>query len=379
MSKQKIAIIGGGVSGVTLALLTQTTYDVTIYEREKDILLKLLKTGNGKANIFNRGIKLSAYNDQTFMVNHYQHIEDEVSGFFNRLGIVTYTDDEGRVYPFSRSAKTLRENFRSHLRAKVLTETNVRSVTKESNGFFVNDELYDYVVIATGSSASLFKYDIANNNTTLMRSLNLATTSFVPVIKTIEVRESLKMIRHERIDAKLSLYQGETLLKTERGEILFKDNGLSGIVSFIVSSYFEWAHQLDQRKPYKVIIDFMPDHTHDEVTKLIKSSNDLTKVFSANVATFLASQNGNIINNIKSLTLTPLANNYPENAQAMHGGIKLIDITDNFNFTNNPTLFALGEALNIDGICGGYNLGFAFYSAIRASAALLLKTSKQPY
>ncbi len=375
-SKQKIAIIGGGVSGVTLALLVQTAYDVTIYEREKDILMKLLKTGNGKANIFNRGIKLCDYNDEVFMANHYRYIEDEVSAFFNSLGIVTYTDDEGRVYPFSRSAKTLRENFRSHLRAKVLTETNVRSVTPQGNGFLVNDVFYDYIVIATGSSASLFKYDIANNNTTLMRSLNLETTPFVPVIKTIAVRESLKMIRHERIDANMQLYQGETLLKTARGEILFKDNGLSGIVSFIVSSYFEWAHQLDQHKPYKVLIDFMPDHTNEEVTKLIKSSNDLTKVFSANVATFLASQQGKLVHNIKSLTLTPLANNYPENAQAMHGGIKLADLTANFNFQNNPTLFALGEALNIDGICGGYNLGFAFYSAIRASWMLLQKTSK---
>lgn len=376
MSKPKVAIIGGGVSGVTTALLLQDTFDVTIYERENDILLKLLKTGNGKANIYNRGIKLESYNDQTFMREHYALIEQTLDTLFTALHIVTYTDESGRVYPFSRSARGLKRELENKLYVRLLLNTNIAKIETKGHNYIVNNEAFSYVFITTGSSAGLFKRSLANDNETLLQSAHLAVNDFTPVIKTIAVKENLHALKHERVDARLTLYENDKKLVSDRGEILFKEDGLSGIVSFVISSYFEWASK-DQSN-LKIAIDFMPDHTLAEVRNLLKGREGLSHIFAPRVALFLEqSKSKDKVSLIKHYVLTPVSGNYPENSQAMNGGVKVMQISKYFHLVNDDHFFVLGEALDIDGICGGYNLGFAFYAAFVASNYLLDKMSKR--
>lgn len=373
---KKIAIIGGGASGVTLALLLQDKADVTIFERENNLLLKLLKTGNGKANIYNRDITLSAYNDPRFMGEHYNKIEPTLDKLFNDLGVITYTDSEGRVYPFSRSAKGLRDYLVSKLKAKVLLNTNVSEIVRKNNLYLINGESFDYLVLSTGSSAGLFKYPLDNNNTYLIKSLALKVSQYVPVIKTIKVKENLKVLANTRIDATLSLWQDGNLYFKERGEVLFKEDGLSGIVSFVVSSYFEWATLNAPQSTYKITLDLMSDHSLNEVSKMLKTKDDLARVFNPAMVKYLSGLKAvNLVNSVKALSVTPVAKNYPENAQAMSGGVLTENVTTTFNLKEEESLYLLGEVLNIDGICGGYNLGFAFYSASVASLDLLYKLS----
>ncbi len=374
---KKVAIIGGGVSGVTLAHYLSNSAEVTIFEREDKLLLKLLKTGNGKANIYNRNIKINAYNDYNFMFEHFGHIEKTLDEHFAALKVLTFTDSESRVYPFSRSAHALREVLLKGLKAKVEVNTNIESVTRSGDGFSVNNEYFDYLVLATGSAAGLFKYDLTNNNDGLLESLELKRTTLVPVIKTIKVKEGLKVLHNRRVEALMSLWQDNNLLIKDRGEVLFKRDGLSGIVSFIISSYFEWAIKEKPKAHYKITLDLMPDHSTLEVKDFIKNEDDYALVFDTFLATYLKERrSADILSNVKALSFTPLALNYPENTQAISGGVPTTLINDDFSAKGNDHLFILGEVLNIDGICGGYNLGFAFYSAIVASRALLYKLSK---
>ena len=373
---KKIAIIGGGVSGVTFALNVQDKVKVTIYEREKELLLKLLKTGNGKANIYNRAIKLDAYNDSDFMNKHFNHIEAELDRYFNDLGLLTYTDEEGRVYPYSRSASGLRDYLLAKLKADIKVNTKIEEVKKSKEGYLINGEYFDAVVLSTGSSAGLFKYALNNENDFLLNSLKLKRSDLVPVIKTISVKENLKLLHNRRSEVVMSLWQDDKVLIKERGEVLFKSDGLSGIVSFIVSSYFEWAHKVAPNATYKVTLDLMPDYGALDVLKIIKTKDDYAKVFAPHIVSYLNTQKGDdYLKNIKALPFSPLSLNNPENTQAISGGVFVSLIDDNFALENDPNIYVLGEVLNIDGICGGYNLGFAFYSAIIGSRNLLYKLS----
>ena len=83
--KKRLAVIGGGVSGVTLARLVQGSFNVTIFERESSLLQKLLRTGNGRANIYNRNIHSFAYNDEHFLSEHLPHIVKTLDDLFSAL------------------------------------------------------------------------------------------------------------------------------------------------------------------------------------------------------------------------------------------------------------------------------------------------------
>lgn len=369
--KPKVAIIGGGVSGVALALLIQENYAVTIFERDEKLLTKLLKTGNGRANIFNRGIKASHYNDQLFMKEHAPLIEPKLDEFFARFKILTMTDEEGRVYPYSQSAKALREELLKSLTAIVRVNTNVSDIKMNEGVYIVNGEEFSFLVLALGSSAGLAKVALDNGNDKLLESLNLTRSPLVPVIKTIKVKENLKVLTNQKAKARVALFENGELLMSDVGEVLFKEDGISGIVSFVVSSYFEWAASKRPKSVYKIEVNLMPDYEITEAKKVLTKIG-YNGVFPHGIVTYLERA---LKNKSPIIELTPVSGNKPENTQAIHGGIIVTDLKPTFNFKKNPTLFALGEVLNIDGICGGYNLGFAFYASIRASEEFLNKLS----
>lgn len=373
-AKEKIAIIGGGVSGVTLASEIKYKYDVTIFEREEKVLTKLLKTGNGKANIYNRGILPNHYNDPVFMTKHAPLIEKTLDSFFAKHKLVTFTDDANRVYPYSRSAKALRVFFVSNLDGvNVLTNTNVAEITPQDQGYKVNGHYFDQVVIATGSSAGLFKYDLMNNNEQLFKKVTSNISPFVPVIKTIKVKENLSVLENKRAEAILKLFADGKLIRREKGEVLFKKDGLSGIVSFIISSYVEWEVRNGAKKVV-ISLDFMPEYSEKEVRKIFDEGGNLKAIFAEELTRFLMNQKSdNLVNLIKDFKVNVIPNNNPENTQAMSGGVNVSALAKDSFKLSSQNIFILGEALNIDGICGGYNLAFAFYSALHTASALLDK------
>ncbi len=371
--KKRLAIIGGGVSGVTLARLVQDSFSVTIFEREPSLLQKLLRTGNGKANIYNRNIHPFCYNDEDFLSAHLPRIVKTLDDLFNTFNIVTYTDAEGRVYPYSRSAKALRALFINGLKCDIRLEHTVKEITRVNDKYEVDGEEFDAVALTMGSSAGLFKYPLDNNNAALINGLGLETTELVPTIKTIKVSENLKRIEHERVIARMTLFDDDNIIASDVGEVLFKKDGLSGIVSFILSSYLEWAVVKNPKRHYSLALDLMPDFSRRYAAELIQKEADFDNIFSPNLSHYLKGRAEPLLERVKNLTFTPKPKNNPENTSALHGGIKLSQLTEDFAVKQSANLYALGEVINIDGICGGYNLAFAFYAAKVVSDALLRK------
>ena len=58
-----------------------------------------------------------------------------------------------------------------------------------------------------------------------------------------------------------------------------------------------------------------------------------------------------------------------KDAQTVSGGVDPACLTENFEAAGVPGLYLTGELVDIDGICGGYNLHFAFGSGILAGSA----------
>ena len=110
----KVAIVGGGASGVACAIRLKEIdkkLDVTIFERENKILSKVVRSGNGRANFGNTEIEEYYYTNQEIILSMQEYLQKEgladSNQFMESHGLLTYTDSEGRLYPFSNDSRSL--------------------------------------------------------------------------------------------------------------------------------------------------------------------------------------------------------------------------------------------------------------------------------
>ena len=383
---KRIAIIGGGVSGVAAALSFPHTYQVDIFEREDRLLKKLLKTGNGKANIFNLNIKPTSYNHPDFIQLHPDMIE-KTQAFYRDLGILTYVDEEGRGYPFSRSAKALAATLVSHLGTNVAVHfsTNVTHIEIKENGISINGQCYDSLIITTGSSVYNQNVDIENNNRSLLSDLDLKVTELYPTSGPLMIQENLRLIENEKVLASLSIYDKDRFISEEEGEILFKRDSLSGIASFISSSYLIWDYRQTKTTDYTFYLNLIKDREVEVEALLMERpvNQDIFKgLFSDSLNHYLYSrldkkaklaQFMHLLTRL-SFKVSPGFILTHDKGQLMNGGVDLSVINPHtFALNTHPNIYLGGEALDIDGISGGYNLMFALYSGITITKTIINK------
>ena len=107
MNKYDIAIIGAGASGIMCAISANKQKKVVLIEKADKIGKKILVTGNGRCNITNDYISSDSYN--TTLVQKYfdKYGKDDTLQEFKKMGLLTYSDNEGRRYPISNSANSV--------------------------------------------------------------------------------------------------------------------------------------------------------------------------------------------------------------------------------------------------------------------------------
>ena len=116
----KIAVIGGGASGLACAIellksvKNKEDVQVTILERLPRIGKKILVTGNGRCNLTNINATSKNYRGDTYFTEYAlnQYSPQSNIEFFNSLGLYTRTEDEGRVYPLSNQASSVLDALR---------------------------------------------------------------------------------------------------------------------------------------------------------------------------------------------------------------------------------------------------------------------------
>lgn len=386
MKKYDIIIIGGGVSGLIAANAAKSK-SVLILEASPRVGKKLLATGNGKCNLLNKNLSADYYNAPDFVLpvfNRYN--EKSLENFYDDLGLAIRFDSEGRGYPVSECAATVLDILRRAVSNKgvdIITECRVTGVEKK-DCFVISASCGEYfadkVLFAAGSDAgfgidSLDILDRIAANRPFRAALAPLSTDTAPI----------KGLNGVRVKCAASLITGGEYVRTEYGEVLFKSFGLSGIAVFNLSSLYVRAGAPENsyislnllEQSYKKVLETLIHKaekfkTADELLggifhKMVNAcilnyagvgarekcgENDLKKIAAAIV---------NYRIRIKGVADKSLA-------QVMCGGINLDGINKNtLESKSVKGLYFSGEAVDIDGLSGGYNLMWAAASALTAA------------
>lgn len=382
----KIAVIGGGYSGVIASIYASKNNNITILERNDKLLKKLLITGNGRCNYFNSDMNLNhfhSYKDKYIKDIITKNNIDEINKFYKKLGLV-YRIKNGYYYPFSNQASSIRDLLLNEIiKNNIDVKYNyfVNDIKKENDKFIINNELYfDKIIISTGSKA----YPKTGSNGEgykLLKKLNHNITKISPSLVQIESNNKyLKDLNGIRCEANLSLYDNNKIIKEEKGELQFTNYGISGICTFNLTPYLK-----DNITNKYILINFMPIDK-DELIKLFNNNkigialegilnyklvNILLKIVKIDKNSYY-----NKLDDIKKNNLLDILYQYRlgvtgtkdfNYSQVCAGGVDLDDININTmesKIVNN--LYITGELLDLDGDCGGYNLTIAFITGYLA-------------
>lgn len=392
--KFDVIIIGGGASGLFLASQLPPSMNVAVLESNERVGKKLLATGNGKCNLTNLDMNIVHYNKPSFVESFLDRFDaHDTIATFEKMGLITKVIDK-RVYPYSECASTVLDVLRKVIernRTQVFTSHFVNAVENFNDEFIVggvikNDakpnESFSYradsVVLATGSPAT-FGRDSLSLYRALGHDARAMTPSLVP-IKTD--KEPLKGLQGVRVKAGVRIgYRYET------GEVLFKDFGVSGIAVFNLSSEIARGRA---KIGDMLTIDFMPEYSKAEVEDILTKRNNNYTVGELLLGTFHSkvqeriiwaancdandpaqSKIGALASAIKNYKFTIEGLGDVSLAQAMSGGLNVREFDDNLMSLKVKNAYAIGEALDVDGDSGGYNLQWAFSSAKAVATAIV--------
>ncbi len=380
-NKFDVAIIGGGMSGIILAInLKRQGINACIFEAKDRIGKKILASGNGKCNILNTNLDLSNYNNDfpKYALDNFGYSYQK--DFYKSLGIILKEDSEGRVYPYSESANTVLNSFLEELNklnTAVFVNTKIENIDYKDGEYILSDgnKTYKskYVVLSSGSNASF-----GINSHSLFAKFGHKCTALEQSLVPIK-SNALKGCNGVRSKAMASLYINNKLVFSEKGELLFKDNAISGILAFKISAYI--ARAIVSKKPFDAIveIDFIPDYTEDEINDFIDNSalaHPLTGLLHKAIALNFEDSD-NQAYDIKHYRCKVNGLMGLDNAQVLSGGLEVKDFDDKTMESKlQKGLYATGEVLDVDGQCGGYNLSFACASALVAFKDICTKLCK---
>ena len=360
----KIGIVGAGASGVFLAIRlkeSNPSFDVTLIERNDKILKKVLVTGNGRCNYANTGELKDKYNNELANKLLKEFTPSDIVKAFDSFGVhPTYIDN--LVFPTSLSAQTvvlMMSKKITELGIKVFTNEKVIDYQKKNAQFVVKTEnkefIFDKLVLSSGGKS----YPQLGTDGTVIDILNkhgYKIKELSPTLAPIKVKENTKKISGQRVRSRVYLYQDHKAIYQEDGEVLFKDDGLSGIVILNISSRI---NRLNNLKNVQIILDLAPNY--QEINK-----KQYDEYVSPKVAEYLLANNLDI----HHLAFSFKAFYDYQIAEVSHGGLALEEVNDSLESKKEKGLYFTGELLDVDGMCGGYNLMFAFASAEKVKKAL---------
>jgi predicted Rossmann fold flavoprotein len=376
MKNNKVAIIGGGASGIFCAIILKKlnkNLDVTIYEAQSKIGKKILQTGNGKCNLSNTNLTVNEYNTDLVKDLIKEFDSNKLIKILNEMGLMVRIDDEGRIYPYSEKATTVLDIFLKQLndlKVNVITDCYINNI-KYNNSYYTisdnnkNNYNCDYLIIATGGCSSInYNY----NTNVLVNKLNHSVSDLFPSLCALKTKQNTKHLSGIRVKCKASIIVNGEVKHQTKGEVLFKDDGLSGIAIFILSKYYE------KNKNCVVSLDLFDASTKDELNNKLYNNDSLENNL---LGYFPKMINYDIIKRASNKTIGEIIKDYNfniidtygfNNSQVTKGGVLLNEININtFQSKKCNNLYIIGEALDVDGSCGGFNLHFAWASAFKCA------------
>ena len=396
-----VAVIGGGAAGMMAAITAaREGVKVTILEHKDRIGKKILSTGNGRCNFTNTYQTPACYrsDNRDFAWNIIQkfNVEKTIS-FFKELGIYP-KDRNGYLYPYSDQAAAILEGLQieiAKLNICVMTEINVLDIQPVKRGIRVTTDkktiTVDSVIFACGSKAA----PVTGSDGSGYQLAKLLGHRIVPVLPAlVQLRcaeKFYKSISGVRVQGTVEIYADDISLASDTGEIQLTNYGISGIPVFQVSRYA--AKAIYQKQSVTAVLNFMPDMNKDEFLSFLQERITLcphktldeffTGIFpkklcelwirlsrlpkEMRVSDLSGEQLEKLVLLIQHLRTHITETNAFEQAQICCGGVDTTEINpDTLESNYVPGIYFAGELLDVDGICGGYNLQWAWSSGFVA-------------
>lgn len=403
----EIAVIGGGAAGlVAAAEAARTGARVLILEKLPRVGKKLLLTGNGRCNLGNRDRSMKNWHGSLAQCEKILSAFGAAEDFFKARGLFCRADNEGRLYPISNTAASVLDALRFDAAAygvEIRCDCPVTAISAERGGFLLDTPqgaVYaKKVIFAVGGAAA----PSCGTDGSGFRLIEKWHTPSVLQPALAPIRTDAKMVsalKGMRLSASVSLDAGTKHIADSVGEVQFTDGALSGICVFNLARY------VDSNQRQTLSLRLLPEWEDDSVRKSIKTLFAQRSLLPAEdlLTGLVPKRVGQVI--LKSCGIAPsvpagqipreartllserfLCWSFPvrgvaqfQNAQVTAGGIRGEEVDESLMSKRCKGLYFAGECLDVDGDCGGFNLQWAWASAVcagRAAAKDLSRTGER--
>lgn len=385
----KVIVIGGGASGMTAAIISKRCgNDVLIIEKNNILGKKLLLTGNGKCNYYNDNMDINNFysnKDVSKFIN--EENLNKVVNFFDSIGLYPRIKD-GYYYPYSNISNAVQNSLLKEINNLNISIVNEEVIDVINNNEFIvitNNNKYkcDKLILATGgitypkTGSNGFGYELLNK---LGHKIIKPRPALVPLI----TDENVSLWKGIRVNSKVNLYVNDKFIREEKGEIQLTDYGVSGICIMNLSRF------INKDNKNIIEIDFIPNINNlkefiDKRNNQLKERNIvelLECLINYKLLYFIlkrihisSDKNWNdlnkkekdlLITNLKSFKLNIIDTKDENYGETTCGGVDLDEVNNYTESNIIRNLYITGELLDIDGICGGYNLTVAWITGILA-------------
>ena len=385
-----VAIIGGGFSGLIAADLLSSALGgdkVLLLEKNDRVGKKILATGNGRGNITNLSLSAQNYHSVNGAFVDYaieKYGNKSIIAYFNSLGVAVSQENE-RVYPSSFQANSVLDALRDKLEyssAEIKVGESVKSVEKKGKAFKITTTSGEYfsqnVIFACGGKAGK-QYGTDGSAYSLLKPFGHTVTKLYPSLVQVKTdTQKIKGLKGIKQQATVTAIVDGKKIKSFTGDLLFTDYGVSGNSIFNLTAYFP----VD--KKVSLSISFLPDKSWDEISSFIarkfetmpfiKGEEVLSGIINKQIGkaivkncsglTYDAKGAKKLASAIKDFTLQVEGTLGFDYAQVTKGGVPFAEVnSSDMQSIKEKGLYIVGEMLDVDGDCGGYNLQWAYSSA----------------
>lgn len=369
--------------------------NVILIEKNDRVGKKLLATGNGRCNYTNLNLSENNYSSPSFVKKTLEEFSNhDLINYFSLLGLESTTDGN-RVYPITLKANSVLNILMYWLDKKdidIRTNTEVKEIKKNKNGFDVitsHDKIEADIVIAAFGGKSMPASGSDGKSFEILKKLGLKITELKPALTQVKLESKyLKHLSGTKVIGKAKLFKGNKEIDERNGEILFTNYGISGppildlSVNISEGNFIEvpLINNVDENTVDKLYSRYymLEDFTLEEYLMGIVDKKfihyiidylNLDKKIAMNMISMSDFQK--IIEILLKSKFKVIGTTGFKNSQVTRGGVDLSEV-NNYDYSSKKfeNLYIIGEALNIDGDCGGYNLHFAFASGYRLGKML---------
>lgn len=407
-----IIIIGGGASGVLTAIEASKNKNnnIILIDKNDKLMKKLLITGNGSCNFTNDSFfsfehETNLIYNNTFFRKLYKSFNNQkLIEYFKTLGILpTYREHYGQkyYYPYDRKASSIYYNLydnliKDNIDIHLKEEVNDIKIINDKYEVITDKNKYvsDILVISTGGKS--YKNTGSDGKMyEILKDMGIKVVDPIPSLTPLRFDDKkLSLLKGIRVEAEVTGVVDNNEIFKDFGEVQFNEDSISGIP--ILNASMRLGRLIDANKNVKIYLDLLPDidgtqfiHEREKLVNHKRALDFMCGVIDSKIYDYILykldikyndkqkvsdmkhEDMHKIIDIVKNFDIDISGLGSFDISQTTSGGVDIENIDDmTYQHKIYKNLYFTGEVIDVDGICGGYNLTFAFASGINVGRLL---------